>query len=717
MVISMSNAHLYSILAKSEKYGLVPLIDHLEHVAFLSEKIASQLGMNVEIARAGAILHDIGKTHPDFQNKLKNIPLKVNHNIPIRHEISSILFLSVFSYEQWNPLIDMVIAHHKSIQNDPTRNGILDLHETTRGNSLFEYHSENWSDWSKDALDILKIFGYQKNLISIDDAKNSFDYVITHCEQKNTGWSKWKGLLVASDHFASAVSYKSEELSKTIFTKPDLSYFHDHARMTEIYPLSIITTNSDKPHTIVTAPTGAGKTDFLMKRCRNRIFYTLPFQASINSMYDRFKDNMPNSDVRLLHASSRIKVKDSKIEEKVLQTMVGASVKVLTPHQLASIIFGTRGYETICLDVMGNDVILDEIHTYTDISRSMVIEIVRSLIRLGCKIHIGTATMPSSLYKEVLEILGGADNVYYVELSSDTLKTFNRHIIYKHSQEEDFYSILKDAIKNKEKILIIHNQVNKAQEKYEWLQEVFPDVPKMMVHSRFKRADRSELETRLKEEFNKSSNACLVVSTQVVEVSLDISFDRMITECAPIDSMIQRFGRINRRRNKNTIGKYKPIHIIEPGKNEKDALPYSRDILIRSYAQLSDGNLLEENKLQLMIDSVYPSIDIASIKSHLVYQDGNYMLDELNHKPSSVLVECLEIETASCILDEDYEHYSKASQEERINYEIPIPWNYRFHVLKDYQQIRIGNYPFMIPKEFYSKEIGLKISKNNSNIF
>lgn len=708
----MLSNHLNSILAKSEKYGCVSLINHLEHVACLSIKIATNLGIDIEVAKAGAILHDIGKVHPDFQKKLNNIPIKVNHNIPIRHEIASILFLSAFPKNIWNQLIDMVIAHHKSISEDPTQNGILDLIETTRGNRLFEYHSIDWDKWSKDAIDILNNFGYTIDSISIESAKKSFDYVISYCEEKQVGWSKWKGLLMASDYFASAVSYKSEELSKQIFMKPNLSFFENESRKDSIYPLSIIECNDPKPHTIVTAPTGAGKTDFLMKRCKNRIFYTLPFQASINAMYDRFKKNMPDNDIRLLHASSRIKIKDSNVEEKVLQNLIGASVKVLTPHQIASIIFGTRGYESICLDVMNNDIILDEIHTYTDVSRSMVIEIVKSLVRLGCRIHIGTATMPSCLYNEILEILGGIENTYCVELSSEILKTFNRHIIYKHSQDEDFYAIIKEAIQNNEKILLIHNRVNKAQERYEWLQEKFPDVPKMIVHSRFKREDRSKLETKLKEEFDESSKACLVVSTQVVEVSLDISFDRMITECAPIDSMIQRFGRINRRRNKDTIGKYKPIHIIEPPGSSKDCLPYSKEVLQNSYNQLSNDDLLEEDKLQIMIDNVYPNIDITPIKSHLVYQDGKYMLDELKHKASSILVEYLEIETASCILDTDYELYRNANHEERLNYEIPVPWNYKYHVLKDYKQIQIGNYPFVIPKEFYSEEIGLKIKKD-----
>jgi CRISPR-associated endonuclease/helicase Cas3 len=144
-----------------------------------------------------------------------------------------------------------------------------------------------------------------------------------------------------------------------------------------------------------------------------------------------------------------------------------------------------------------------------------------------------------------------------------------------------------------------------------FLKEIFPEIPIMLIHSRFKRGDRVALETRLKTEFNGDGSKefadglmpCLVISTQVVEVSLDISFDRMITQAAPLDGLIQRFGRVNRKRNKDTIGKYRPVHIIKPQGN---VLPYKMDILRASYEQLPDNfEVLEEKALQEKIDNVF----------------------------------------------------------------------------------------------------------------
>jgi len=181
----------------------------------------------------------------------------------------------------------------------------------------------------------------------------------------------------------------------------------------------------------------------------------------------------------------------------------------------------------------------------------------------------------------------------------------------------------------------------------------------------------------------------------VVEVSLDISFDRMITECAPIDSLIQRFGRINRKRNHDTIGKYKPVHVIKPNGN---VLPYKKDILEKSFNQLpNDGQLLEENTLQEKINKVYPIIDTKEIDIHIIDSGGVFKLKELTNNKKSVLVEALDIESVSCILETDREEYLTANWEERIQLEIPINFKTIARYIKQCEQLEVGSYPFVIP--------------------
>jgi CRISPR-associated endonuclease/helicase Cas3 len=482
--------------------------------------------------------------------------------------------------------------------------------------------------------------------------------------------------------------------------------------------LSQVSTDDSRKHTLVVASTGAGKTDFLLRRTKGRVFYTLPFQASINAMYERIKNTVPNKDIRLLHATSKIVAKN-KIDEQILQPLAGSSVKILTPHQLAAIVFGTSGFETVMLDVQGTDIILDEIHTYSDVSQAMVLEIVKALLRLDCRLHIGTATMPSVLYNHLLQILGGQNEVYEVKLSDEILNSFDRHIISKLENEEEIYPILDDAFRNKEKVLIIYNTVKNAQNAYEQLRNSYPEIKSMIIHSRFKRGDRVALETKLTKEFDahygQGKEACFVVSTQVVEVSLDISFDRMITQCAPLDGMIQRFGRVNRKRNETTIGKFKPIHVIKPIGH---GLPYNKSVLETSFDQLPENfGLLKEKDLQEKIDRVYPILETKEIDVHLIYKNGKYGIRELCNYKKAVLVDALEIESATCILECDRDKYLTSNWEERLYLEIPINYKTISRHKSKFEQLEVGAYPFVIPQsdDIY-EEYGLQIVEHDNFI-
>jgi CRISPR-associated endonuclease/helicase Cas3 len=698
-----------TILAKGIDNGAVSLSDHTLHVVTVAEHFASYFDypFDTKIARKGAVLHDLGKAHKHFQNKIhrrrySSLLEERAYNFTHRHEISSLAFLPTFPKSEWSELIDMVVAHHKSITGDSTEKGIIDI--KFNGRNWIEDHLKDWENWKTHGLNILNEFGYPCDDISIEQAKEALKYVADYCCKKGKGWSPWRGLLMSADHFASALLFKTQESLKQTFEIPDLSFYTHPSRRNELYPLSLIDTTNSKQHTMVVASTGAGKTDFLLKRCRKRIFYTLPFQASINAMWERMKETVPNKDIRLLHSTSKIVVGNHP-EEKLLQPLAGSAIKVLTPHQLAGIIFGTPGYEGVMLDVKGCDIILDEIHTYSDISQAMVLELVKALLRLECNIHIGTATMPTILYNELLQLLGGSDKVYEVKLDDETLDTFDRHQIYKINEEETD-AVLKQAFHNNEKVLMVYNTIGEAQKRFKEFSQnpLYINVRMMLIHSRFRRKDRIELETKLKKEFNGDGSEqygdgispCLVVSTQVVEVSLDISFDRMITQCAPLDSLIQRFGRINRKRRKQAERTYKPIHIIRPNEHTK---PYNKEIVQKSFEELPDcGAVLKERTLQQKIDHVYPQYDRKAIDMHLIHRDGRHTITELTNKRKAVLLEVLEIECVTCILMSDKENYLKSNYEGRILLEIPVTWRAIYPYRNTWEQLEVGSNPFVIPQ-------------------
>ena len=690
------------ILAKHEDNGGMPLMQHLKSVADAAVVIAKYAGLDEKLARKGAILHDIGKVSPLFQRTLKRGYIH-QPGFVFRHEIASLFLISLFPEEERPALIDMIVAHHKSISQDISGKGILDLDGDMNS---FARHADKFEEWSPIALAILEGFGIETHPIDLDEAKQNYEFVIDYCEKKPLNVSMWKGVLMAADHYASALEEKAEDSLHKLFITPNLSFYN---RTHHLYPLSFVDANDTRKHTLVTAPTGAGKTDFLLRRCKGRVFYTLPFQASINAMYDRIRNDLKETDaqVHLLHAASSLKVREHDVEERILQHHLGASVKVLTPHQMASIVFGIKGFEAMLLDFKGCDVILDEIHTYASETQAIVLKIIEILKFIGCRIHVGTATMPSVLYNKILDMLGGKSEVYEVTLPDEILYTFNRHIIHKVEDIESCAVIIKSSVEDNKKLLIVCNQVKRAQQLFDDICINYPNVAKMLIHSRFKRGDRANLETALKERYNSASNACIVISTQVVEVSLDISFDVMITESAPIDALIQRFGRINRKRTDETIGKYKDIYVIQPPEDKKDALPYDIDVLRKSYDALPDNSLLEEKILQTLIDVAYPDSKFMNLDySGVVFTNGKWMIKELCHHAKSVLLEVLDINSATCIRESDKDYYMK-NPLDRIMLEIPV--SYKSISFKGLAQIESGSMPFVIPDKAYDNEKGLLI--------
>ncbi|MDP5227049.1 MULTISPECIES: CRISPR-associated helicase Cas3' [Arthrobacter] len=118
---------------------------------------------------------------------------------------------------------------------------------------------------------------------------------------------------------------------------------------------------------------------------------------------------------------------------------------------------------------------------------------------------------------------------------------------------------------------IICNTVGRAQGIFKELATAFTADELILVHSRFMAPDRMELERRIRELLGRDDvvkaagmvrpHRLIVVGTQVLEQSLDVDFDLMITDIAPVDLLLQRIGRLHRRR---TVSRPRPAHLEEP---------------------------------------------------------------------------------------------------------------------------------------------------------
>lgn len=679
------------MIIKAKSNGL-DLFSHSEAVKDTAYIFNSKGGFNLDREKIKwmCILHDLGKANPLFQSNMDNQDFT---NV-CRHEISSILFIDCVPNEFKDEVALAILSHHKSINNDDR--SLYKLFEE-QDDVLLKNHINNIEVWGE----VVKKYLFYHYDIKIDIPSYKrcveiIEYYFDIIENINYGYSLYRGLLMMADHFASCFENSEERLKNItqLFEIPNVSCYESK---NERYPLSLIDSNKEKRHTLCVAPTGVGKTNFMMKRTSKRVFYTLPYQASINAMYNRINNDIGNEYViGLKHSSiNSISFIDERI--KTLSSFYGMPVKIITPFQIMGIILRLKGYESLILDLEGQDIIFDELHTYNSMTKYYILSMVKFLVLLNCNIHICTATMPSWMQTDLISILG-EENTQIVKLDNETLDSFNRHIV--HTEEKFNIHDIKKRYENGEKVLIVRNQVKLGINTYLELKKLIKDCKIMLIHSRFKRSDRVLKEQLLLESFNSKDEPCIVVSTQVVEVSIDINFDVMYTDNADIMSLIQRFGRINRQRK--NIGVLKDVYVIKH--NEGSELPYDTKICDKTFDILSQYNnkVLEEKELQSIIDYVHPNNDDNVYEKANPFNDNGIWKQKMfSNVINTSLSKELEFEGYVGILESDLDDYMNNKNK---NLEIPLSYEIKnFKPILNKNEKEIG---FIIPNNRYSYELG-----------
>lgn len=168
---------------------------------------------------------------------------------------------------------------------------------------------------------------------------------------------------------------------------------------------------------------------------------------------------------------------------------------------------------------------------------------------------------------------------------------------------------LEGRLKNGGCALVVRNTVANAQRTYETLRGVFGDDVRL-VHSRFTQQDRQDNDEWLVRTFGKPGKSrrpkrAIVVGTQVVEQSLDINFDVLYSDLAPIDLLFQRMGRVHRHeRGARPAAVAEPCCILMgvPSKSKSNpqvdrgsTYVYDEDVLLRTAAYVLDKEAVGES--------------------------------------------------------------------------------------------------------------------------
>lgn len=158
---------------------------------------------------------------------------------------------------------------------------------------------------------------------------------------------------------------------------------------------------------------------------------------------------------------------------------------------------------------------------------------------------------------------------------------------------------------------VILNTVRQAQEVYTELG--LPDTEKLLFHARFTAADRERITRRVLDLFGRDRShrptKFVLVATQVVEQSLDVDFDHMISEIAPIDLLLQRSGRLHRHQSRSCDP---TLHVLLPETERlsfgSTSRVYAEKPLLRTLAILSSDfgcELRLPSDFRMLVETCY----------------------------------------------------------------------------------------------------------------
>jgi CRISPR-associated endonuclease/helicase Cas3 len=168
-------------------------------------------------------------------------------------------------------------------------------------------------------------------------------------------------------------------------------------------------------------------------------------------------------------------------------------------------------------------------------------------------------------------------------------------------------------------IAIVCNTVKRAQDTYEAIKGAGLMKPPelMLLHSRYPFAEREEREKAILEAFGKKGNRpkrAILVATQIIEQSLDVDFDLMVTDLAPADLVIQRAGRVHRHNRPRPVTMERPALWIRTPDTDENGIPkladsgniYDKYTLLLSYHSLKDRDIISmPEDIQGIIEEVY----------------------------------------------------------------------------------------------------------------
>jgi len=637
------------MLAKRDVYGREETVaEHMRKTADIASIQYDNLPQGVknllpsrELCIFVAAAHDLGKASPTFQAHING---KGRNEPP--HWLISYGILRNNGFDK--SICEVVASHH----GRPPDNRALNKIDQGAFDEECGFYSPVYQKSQSDLLE------YALVLSNIDSSEYS-------TKLSKTQQMLLAGFVIICDWQASS-DEKPEFPEPPIFMEPDYeTFFIDRfaykPRPVQSAVIDIFKEVNKPGLLIIEAPMGEGKTEaalaaaelMAIRSQRSGLFFALPTQATSNAMFSRVNEwvgalgfGEPRT-IDLLHGKNYANPEYRELAiygDEENNTFVHNWLKGRKSAFFADFLIGTIDHLLMMalkqkhvmlkhLALSGKVIVIDECHAYDAYMDAYLARVLNWLGEYSVPVIILSATLTSRKRRELINAYLGKENQvdeYGEPLSPYPLITYlDNGEIYevpvhgvKRSIEVEIKRIKDEEIKEiiAEKLLdggclgIIANTVKRAQELYEMLKAGGENV--ILLHSRFKAADRARKEQQLINILGKDGireNRLIIVGTQVLEQSLDIDFDMLITDLCPMDLLIQRIGRLHRHLRSRPKRLATPICYVT--EHEESQVIYGEYLLERT-RQLLPAKIKLPDDIAFLVNAAYDGSDVKGIAEY-----------------------------------------------------------------------------------------------------